>query len=135
MQLLDNEPAPWHWRDLPDMSDERYGAGGCVLSDGRFAVFGGTDDDGDDLASCEALVLANDGPVSGGERWEALPAMHHARCGFACAAVGGCVIVAGGEGVVGRSVEVYDEATGVWRTLPTACQLPRGLMWMGSALM
>jgi len=58
------------------MSDERYGAGGCVLSDGRFAVFGGTDDDGDDLASCEALVLDNDGPVSGGERWEALPEMH-----------------------------------------------------------
>ena len=52
MQQRDNEPAPWQWRDLPDMSDERYGAGGCVLSDGRFAVFGGTDNDGGDLASC-----------------------------------------------------------------------------------
>jgi hypothetical protein len=61
------------------MSDERYGAGGCVLSDGRFAVFGGTDNDGDDLASCEALVLDNDGPVNGSERWEPLPAMHQVR--------------------------------------------------------
>jgi hypothetical protein len=33
--------ASWRWRYLPAMSVGRYGGGGCVLSDGRFAVFGG----------------------------------------------------------------------------------------------
>jgi hypothetical protein len=59
-------------------------------------------------------------------------------CAFAAATVGGCVIVAGGVvyGEPGlRSVEVYEEATGVWRRLPRACDLPHGLCFMGSALL
>jgi hypothetical protein len=59
--------------------------------------------------------------------------MHEARKGFACAAIGGCVIIAGGVG--SNTVEVYEEALGRWRRLP--CSLPHdgGLCWMGSALM
>jgi len=49
-----NEPAYWQWRELPAMGEERYGAGGCVMSDGRFAVLGGMDDEGNNLASCQA---------------------------------------------------------------------------------
>jgi hypothetical protein len=55
-----------------------------------------------------------------GERWEPLPQMHDARHGPACAAIGGCVIVAGGDGLV--TAEVYEEALGRWRRLP--CDLP-----------
>jgi len=32
----------WTCRDLPDRSDARFGFRGCVLSDGRFAVLGGS---------------------------------------------------------------------------------------------
>jgi hypothetical protein len=32
--------ASWRWRELPNMGVARSGCGGCVLSDGRFAVFG-----------------------------------------------------------------------------------------------
>ena len=58
--------------------------------------------------SCEVLILDGDHA-----RWESLPHMHRARTGFACASVGGCVIVAGGvrscSGFTGP-VEVYEEA-------------------------
>ena len=99
-----------------------------MLSDGRFAVFGGEDDYERVTKSCEVLTL--DG---GGERWDPLPPMHEARMGFACAAIGGCVIVAGGEGSV--TAEVYEEALGRWRRLP--CNLPYEveLFCTGSALM
>jgi len=33
--------AAWTWRGLPSMSVGRGACRGCVLSDGRFAVFGG----------------------------------------------------------------------------------------------
>jgi hypothetical protein len=68
-----------------------------------------------------------------GDRWDPLPLMHEARAGFACAAIGGCVIVAGGVGSV--TAEVYEEALGRCRRLP--CNLPYDtrLSWMGSALM
>ena len=106
-----------------------------MLNDGRFAVFGGigvSHVDGSivTLDSCEALVLDN-----GAERWEPLPPMLEARCNFACAAVGRCVIVAGGQTDDTRlsSAEVYEEAAGVWRRLP--CTLPRALSCMGSALL
>jgi hypothetical protein len=37
--------ASWQWRALPGMSDaDQSGTVGCVQSDGRFAVFGGVDD-------------------------------------------------------------------------------------------
>ena len=128
------EPTQGTWSDLPHMSAPRNGAAGCVLSDGRFAVLGGVDAvGGQPSSSWEALAL------DGTERWEPMPPMHQARCGFAAAAVGGCVIVAGGRGVLGqpalRSVEVYDEVAGLWRRLQRASDLPRKLCFMGSALL
>ena len=98
---------------------------GCVLSDGRFAVFG-TGTGG--VTLCEVLTL--DGA---GERWERLPQMRDVRHGLACAAIGGCIIVAGGDGFI--TAEVYEEALGRWRRLP--CNLPHdgGLRRMGSALL
>jgi hypothetical protein len=119
----------WRWRELPFMSAHRSGCAGCVLSDGRFAVFGGLNDDNYYVSSCEVLTLDGDN-----ERWEPLPPMHEDRAGFACAAVGGCVIVAGGYNSV--TAEVYEEALGRWRRLP--CGFPYELpeYWcMGSALM
>jgi len=120
--------ASWQWRALPGMSDLHPFGGGCVLSDGRFAVFGGQDASGTITSSCEVLTLDADGA-----RWLPLPPMHEPRCAFVCAAIGGCVIVAGGVG--SATAEVYEEGLGRWRRLP--CSLPYGsqLRWMGSALM
>jgi hypothetical protein len=113
------------WRELPNMGVARCGCGGCVLSDGRFAVFGGLTEfvARSRTASCEALTMNGDD-----ERWEPLPPMHRARAGVACAAVGGCVIVASE-----RTAEVYEEALGRWYRLP--CRPPHKMRWMGSALM
>ena len=130
------EPSRGAWRELEEMAKRRFGGSGCLLSDGRrFAVFGGWGGQGDGdgstlLESCEALVLD-----IGAERWEPLAPMLEARHAFACAAVGGCVIVAGGssDDLDPSSAEVYEEATGVWRRLP--CNLPRATGYMGSALL
>jgi len=46
------------------------------MSDGRFAVLGGTILNHTPLSSCEALVFGDDG------RWEALPQMHITWAGF-----------------------------------------------------
>jgi hypothetical protein len=81
----------WQWTDLPSTSVARDRCSGCVMSDGRFAVFGGWNNSNVCEASCEALTLAGSDA-----RWDPLPPMHEARSGFACAAIGGCVIVAGG---------------------------------------
>jgi hypothetical protein len=134
-ELASPSEASWQWRCLPGLSVGRAFGGGCVLSDGRFAVFGGstfcslrmTHID-TPTSSCEALT--RDGNI---ERWDPLPPMHEARHVFACAAVGECVIVAGGVG--SSTVEVYEEALGRWRRLP--CNLPHNteLYWMGSALL
>jgi hypothetical protein len=80
------------------------------------------------ISSCEALTLDADG-----EHWDVLPSMHEARCGFACAAIGECVIVAGGRGSI--TAEVYEEGLGRWRRLP--CNLPfdTDLFCAGSAVM
>jgi hypothetical protein len=103
--------AAWTWRELPAMCAERYGCSGCVMSDGRFAVLGGTDEDGEvALSSCEALV------ANGVAHWESLPPMHDARSFFACGAVAGCVIVAGGHGR--KSAELYDAELNRWLRLP-----------------
>jgi hypothetical protein len=126
--------AGWQWRELPAMSVQHFGCGGCVLSDGRFEVFGGLGSIS--MSSCEVLTLDGD------EQWEPLLPMHEARHGFACAAVGGCVIIAGGisTGNSGhdaalQSVDVYEEALGRWRRLP--CSLPHhgGVGWIRGALM
>ena len=107
----------WRWRELPHMRIQRQSAAGCVLSDGRFAVFGGEDGEGVETASCEVLNLDGD------ERWEPLAPMLEGRSGFTCAAVGGCVVVAGGDEAT-AAVEVYEEALRRWRRLP--CSLPHG---------
>jgi hypothetical protein len=113
--------ASWRWRALPGTSVfHANGGAGCVLSDGRFAVFGGIDASDTTSSSCEALTLDSDG-----ERWDVLSPMHEPRRRFACAAVGGCVIVAGGTisgSVVSTATEVYEEGLGRWRWLP--CSLP-----------
>jgi uncharacterized membrane protein len=98
--------AAWSWRELPAMSDTRVACCGCVMSDGRFAVLGGYGSGsvggGYGGTSCEALVMG------AAAHWEPLPLMHDARAVFACAAVAGYVIVAGGFG--STSTEVYDES-------------------------
>jgi hypothetical protein len=108
-----------------------------VLSDGRFAVLGGEDNNEEPLSSCEALTFGND------EYWGILPPMHEARIRFACAAVAGCIVVAGGCGGRDpqglwdrvRSAEVFDEVFDRWVLLP--CDLPHnaGFMAMGSTLL
>ena len=108
------------------MCVDRTDNSGCVLSDGRFAVFGGMDLEGAKLASCEVLTL------DGNERREPPPPMLEARRSFLCAAMRGCVIVA--DGLETTSVGVYEEALGRWRRLP--CNLPHGgeLFLAGSAI-
>jgi hypothetical protein len=94
----------WTWKALPAMSAGRHDSGGCVMSDGRFAVIGGSINFGF-TSSCEVLSLDHDGD------WEPLPPMHDLRRGFASVAVAGCIIVAGGA-PHGRSAEVFDEELG-----------------------
>jgi hypothetical protein len=105
--------AAWSWRALPAMSADRWGCRGCVMSNGRFAVLAGTSDALS--SSCEALVVDD-----GYAHWEPLPPMHDERHRFACGAVAGCVIVAGGYGL--KSAEVYDEELNRWLRLQ--CDLP-----------
>jgi hypothetical protein len=116
--------AAWTWTEQPAMSVARWGCCGCVMSDSRFAVLGGEGIAGSS-SSCEALV------IGAGAHWESLATMHDSRCLFACAAVAGCFIVAGGVGR--KSAEVYDESRNRWLRLP--CDLPYWLHSMGSALL
>jgi hypothetical protein len=118
--------AAWGWRPLPDMSVGRLSCCGCVMSDGRFAVFGG----GSVVAeqTCESLVIDNNNAA----HWEPLPLMHTTRRMSACAAVAGCVIVVGGFGL--KSCEVYHEARGRWLRLPCDIPCERQLYGMGSAM-
>jgi hypothetical protein len=127
----------WTWREMPAMSVARASCRGCVLSDGRFAVLGGEDNNNEPLSSCEVLT------VSDNEHWEMLPPMHEVRTLFACVAVAGCIVVAGGCGGRNpqglwdsvRTAEVFDEVFDRWVRLP--CDLPHnaGLNAMGSALL
>jgi hypothetical protein len=119
--------AAWTWRGLHGTSLGRDGCSGCVLSDGRFAVLGGWSTSAY-TSSCEALTLGND------EHWSPLPPMHDSRAFFACAAVAGCIIVAGGY-PQRRSAEVYDEVLGRWLRLPHDLPHDGGLDSMGSALL
>jgi hypothetical protein len=98
-----------------------------VWSDGRFVVLGGLSSSGQALSSCEALAVGD------GEHWEHLPPMHDARIGLACAAVAGCIIVAGGEGLT--SAEVFDEVLDRWLRLPCDLPIDDQLFAMGSALL
>jgi hypothetical protein len=114
--------AAWTWTRLPNMSVARYNCSGCVMSDGRFAVLGGAGP----TSCCEALTLGD------GAHWRPLPSMHDSRDRFACVAVAGCIIVAGGRHC--QSAEVFDEALGRWLRLPH--DLPYvGQRGMSSALL
>jgi hypothetical protein len=126
----------WTWTGLPSMSVGRTLFCGCVMSDGRFAILGGSSTGSPlVLSSCEALKVGED------EHWTLLPPMHHTRMDFACAAVARCIIVVGrGMIVVGSDstskCEVYDEVHDRWLQLP--CNFPgdvENLQDMGSALM
>jgi hypothetical protein len=119
--------AAWTKRELPALSVERFGCSGCVLSDGRFAVLGGENSNGQILSSVEAMTVGD------GEHWEHLPPMHDARAFCACAAVAGCIIVAGGSGL--KSAEVFDEVLDRWLRLPCDLPLDDELYDMGSALL
>jgi hypothetical protein len=114
------QDAAWSWTEMPAMSTGRFGCRGCVTSDGRFAVLGGKGDTNNEpMSSCEALTLGNS------THWELLPPMHDARMDFACAAMAGCIFVAGGRNR--QSAEVFDEVLGRWlrlpRDLPHICHL------------
>ena len=120
--------AAWSWRELPAMGAMRRGCCGCVMSDGRFAVLCGKSYyNGDTTSSCEALVAYGDAPR------EPLLPMHDARDGFACGAVAGCVIIAGGRGL--KSDELYNEERNRWLRLPFDLPYVGGLVAMGSAAM
>ena len=123
----------WTTRALPPMRDVRFGGCGCVMSDGRYAFLGGTSASSYAFTTaCEALVLRRDqdhdgnADVHAGEEchaasasgsgsrakeeeedhWVPLPPMLEARCQFACVALRGCIIVAGGMNRA--SAEVYE---------------------------
>jgi hypothetical protein len=119
--------AAWSWTELPAMSAGRWGCCGCVMSDGRFAVLGG-ESGGVTTSSCEALVVDD-----GDAQWQSLPPMNDARNYFACGAVAGCVIVAGGDGL--KTAEVYDEELNRWLRLPCDSPCPSFLSSMGSAVL
>jgi hypothetical protein len=105
------QDAAWSWTGLPAMSTARSGCCGCVMSDGRFAVLGGVASTSvGPMSSCEALILGDS------THWEPLPPMHDARIHFACAAMAGCIFVAGGRDR--QSAEVFDEVLGRWLRLP-----------------
>jgi hypothetical protein len=118
----------WTRRELPPMSVARSGCGGCVLSDGRFAVLGGMRNYAYTSSTCEALSFGAD------EHWTPLPLTHETHGYCACIAVAECIIVAG-RSLHRTSAEVYDEALSRWLRLP--CDLPhnRRLSLMGSALL
>jgi len=78
--------------------------------------------------SCEVLAVGD------GEHWELVAPMHESRVWFACAAVAGCIIVAGGYGRKSAD-EVFDKVLGRWLRLPCDLPINRSLRAMGSALL
>ena len=119
----------WRWRELPRMTVARAGSRGCMLSDGRFAVFGGRGDDGNTTTSCEALAI-DDGDAC---CWTTLPPMKDPRVHFACWSVAGGAIVAGGNEHGLPCAELYDEELNRWLRLP--CDFPLSGDGMGCALL
>jgi hypothetical protein len=121
----------WTWRALPGMSVGRFKCCGCVMSDGRFAVFGGLNPQGQTLSTCEALVFHGDNYEDA--RWVSLAPMHNARSWSMCATVAGCVIVVGGWDHT--SCKVYHEARGRWLRLPCDVPCEYQLYATGSAML
>jgi hypothetical protein len=95
------------WRALPASSVARLTSNVCVLGDGRFAVFGGLDANtwNKPTLSCEVLTFDGDGA-----RWDPLLPLPVAQSGGVCAAIGGCVVIVGGD--AWNTVVVYEEGLG-----------------------
>jgi hypothetical protein len=125
--LQGEQNTPWTCKALPAMSAGRHSCSGCVMSDGRFAVIGGITNSGF-TSSCEALTFGD------GEDWDTLPPMHDSRRAFACVALAGCIIIAGGN-PHGRSAEVFDEELGRWLRLPCALPHAGGMVHVSNALL
>jgi hypothetical protein len=106
--------ATGNWSDAGRMSATRAGATSVLLPDGRVMIVGGTDGDGEPLASVE--LFNTDGTFTPG------PAMNQARTGHAAIALlSGEVLVTGGTtsgGGVTNSAEAFDPLQNAWRTLP-----------------
>ena len=123
--LLRYDPVADTWGVLPGPSQPREHVA-AVAFEGELWVIGGRWGETGALASVEIFD-----PASGA--WRAGPALNEARSGFGAAAVGGRIVVAGGE-ILGErpwralaSAEAYDPATAAWARLP---ELPAGIHGM-----
>jgi hypothetical protein len=103
------------WQATGDMAAPRTGATATVFPDGRLMIVGGTDANGEPLATAEFYNA--DGYVS------AAPSMSIARSGHAAIFLyDGRLLVTGGHvssGGITNSAEVFDPLTNHWQTLST----------------
>eukprot|EP01047_Picozoa_sp_COSAG01_P029244 COSAG01_NODE_1998_length_8689_cov_36.410943_13_plen_158_part_01 len=109
------DPVKNVWTELPPMTTARKFAAGCVLPDGRFAVVGGTNDDGSQ----------RDGEVYDCARneWAPLPApIGMVGGGRECAALvpvaGGVLILGGDADDKAVEAELWDEESQLRLELP-----------------
>ena len=123
--LLRYDPAEDAWAVLPGPSQPREHVAAVAFNDELWVIggrWGGTGA----LATVEIFS-----PASGS--WRDGPEMNEARSGFGAAAVGGRIVVAGGEILGARpwtalaGAEVYDPDTDAWTLLP---KLPAGIHGM-----
>src|SRR4051794_24525009 len=101
------------WASAPAMNTARTGAASVLMPDGRILVTGGSDANGNPLASAE--FFNSDGTFSDA------PAMASPRSGHAAVWLPtGYVLVAGGTtsgGGVTNTAEVFDPLSNHWTTL------------------
>ncbi len=123
--LLRYDPAEDAWAVLPGPSQPREHVAAVAFNDELWVIggrWGGTGA----LATVEIFS-----PASGS--WRDGPEMNEARSGFGAAAVGGRIVVAGGEILGARpwtalaGAEVYNPDTDAWTLLP---ELPAGIHGM-----
>ena len=129
------DPVEDKWSLLPPMATARYGAAGCVLEDGRFAVLGGTD--GDHIVRRDGEVFD---PVAG--TWQVLPDMTIGRATYSVVAVAGGMVAIGGHvdksgggpgggveadggGAEAAAAELFDTQSGRWIALQHTMAVPR----------
>ena len=94
-------------------ANERTQLGMCMLPSGRVAVMGGLGANGEGRKDCEAFDLVT-------RTWGPLPEMPVALANMAAAPVAGGMIAVGGG-----KVELFDEGSGRWLTLPHQTEEPR----------
>jgi hypothetical protein len=125
------DPGTNTWSVLPAMAHQRFGAGGCMLPSGRFAVVGGMTGDGlQTVKHCEAFD-----PIR--RVWEPLPGMAVERASRCVVAVAGGLVVVGGRRKYYEHLgcELFDEAGGRWFALPHRQGLPRKTSHSGALLL